>query len=263
MKIDLTGRTALITGGSKGLGLAAAIEMARSGANVAIAARDGAVLEQACGQIRSAAPGAGVLAVRGDVGSAEDIQAIYAQTVERFGQIDILMNNAGRSNVGAFLDVSDAAWDEDLQLKLMATVRLTRLVWPGMIARRWGRVINVLNTYAKAPVAGSAPTSVTRAAQMALTKVLAGEGGPHNVLVNALLIGRIKSDQIVRRHRDSGSPLSLEAYMTQSAQQGGVPLGRMGEAQEFANIAVFLASDAGSYITGTAINVDGGMAPVV
>jgi NAD(P)-dependent dehydrogenase (short-subunit alcohol dehydrogenase family) len=124
-------------------------------------------------------------------------------------------------------------------------------------------VINVLNTFSRAPIGGSAPTSRTRAAQLALTKVLAHEGGPHSVLVNALLVGLIKSDQVVRLHRHTGSTLPLDAYIQQHITAAKVPLGRIGEAREFANIACFLASDAASYITGTAINVDGGMAPVV
>jgi NAD(P)-dependent dehydrogenase (short-subunit alcohol dehydrogenase family) len=263
MKIDLTGRCALITGGSKGLGLASALEMAASGANVAILARDSKTLGEARDKIAARAPQAKVLAVQCDVESADQLTAAHANVVRSLGQVDVLVNNAGRHAAGAFADISDAAWEADIALKLMATVRLTRLVWPGMLARRWGRVINVLNTYAKAPIAGSAPTSVTRAAQLALTKVLAHEGGPHNILVNALLVGRIKSDQIVRRHRESGSTLSLEAFMTQHAVDVKVPLGRMGEAEEFAGLVCFLASDAGGYINGTSINVDGGMSPVV
>lgn len=263
MKIDLTGRCALITGGSKGLGLASALEMAASGANVAILARDSKALGEARDKIAAHAPQAKVLAVQCDVESADQLTAAHANAVRSLGQVDVLVNNAGRHAAGAFADISDAAWDADIALKLMATVRLTRLVWPGMLARRWGRVINVLNTYAKAPIAGSAPTSVTRAAQLALTKVLAHEGGPHNVLVNALLVGRIKSDQIVRRHRESGSTLPLEAFMTQHAVDAKVPLGRMGEAREFAGLVCFLASEAGGYINGTSINVDGGMSPVV
>jgi NAD(P)-dependent dehydrogenase (short-subunit alcohol dehydrogenase family) len=128
-----------------------------------------------------------------------------------------------------------------------------------MKERRWGRIINVLNIGAKAPRAGSAPTSITRAAGLALTKVLAGEGGPHNVLVNALLVGFIASDQHVQTAKRTG--VALEDYV--SARAKGIPLGRIGRAEEFANIACFLASDAGSYITGSAINVDGGSSPVV
>ena len=149
----------------------------------------------------------------------------------------------------------------DLELKLFGAIRLTRQVFPGMIERRWGRIINILNTGAKAPPPTGAPTVVSRAAGMALTKILAGEGAPHNVLVNAMLVGKIISDQIARRHASLETNQSLEDYIAESGKI--VPMGRMGTAAEFANMACFLASDAGSYITGTAINVDGGFSPVV
>jgi NAD(P)-dependent dehydrogenase (short-subunit alcohol dehydrogenase family) len=119
----------------------------------------------------------------------------------------------------------------------------------------------VLNTGAKAPPAGGAPTAVSRAAGMALTKVLAGEGAPHGILVNALLVGIIESDQWVRRHAADPRGLSWEEWKKDAAR--GVPLGRLGRAEEFAAIATFLASDRGGYIAGTAINVDGGRSPVV
>ncbi len=263
MQVDMTGRTALVTGGSKGLGLATAEKMAQNGAHVAIVARDSAGLAQARARILERTPGATVLTVAADVARADDIRAIHEAVVKEFGRVDILVNNAGQRAAAPFADITDEAWGADIQLKLMACVRLTRCVWPAMISNRWGRVINVLNTYAKTPVGGSAPTAVTRAAQMALTKVLAHEGGPHNVLVNALLVGLVKTDQVVRQHRDSGSPLGLDDFMTLQATNHRVPLGRMGEAEEFANLACFLASGAGSYINGTAINVDGGMAPAV
>lgn len=263
MQIDLKGRLALVTGGSKGLGLATARRLAGSGAAVAIVARDAKALAAAREQIRSETPGSRVAAVQGDVSSAEQIQAAHRQVLDELGPVDILINNAGHHAFGAFAELSDAQWEDDLQLKLMASVRLTRLVWPGMLQRRWGRVINVLNTFAKAPIGGSAPTSVTRAAQLALTKVLANEGGPYNVLVNALLVGQIRSEQIVSVHQTLKSPLPLEEFIRKVVRDSRVPMDRIGEPEEFANIACFLASDAASYLTGTAINVDGGMAPVV
>jgi NAD(P)-dependent dehydrogenase (short-subunit alcohol dehydrogenase family) len=128
-----------------------------------------------------------------------------------------------------------------------------------MKERQWGRVINVLNIGAKAPRPASAPTSVSRAAGMALTKVLAGEGAPHGILVNALLVGFIESDQWVQRAAKLGVPLA--DFLAKMGKE--VPMGRVGTAQEFANAACFLASDAASYITGTAINVDGDRSPVV
>ena len=175
------------------------------------------------------------------------------------GKIDIVVNNAGTSNTGAFEALTDERLQQDLDQKLFAAVRLTRLIWPQLKERRWGRVINVLNIGAKAPRPGSAPTSITRAAGMALTKVLAGEGAPHNVLVNALLVGFIEADQHVQAAARAGTPLA--DYMAVRAKD--IPLGRIGKAEEFANLACFLASDAGSYVTGTATNVDGGRSPVV
>lgn len=263
MQIDLKGRVALVTGGSKGLGLATAQRLAGSGAAVAIVARDAQALAAARERIGAEVPGSCVLALQGDVSSAEQIAAAHRSVVDALGPVDILINNAGHHAFGAFAELSDAQWEADLQLKLMAGVRLTRLVWPGMLERRWGRVINVLNTFAKAPIGGSAPTSVTRAAQLALTKVLANEGAPHNVLVNALLVGQIRSEQIASVHKTLKSTLPLEEFIRQAVRDSRVPMDRIGEPEEFANIACFLASDAASYITGTAINVDGGMAPVV
>src|SRR5690606_30193067 len=157
--------------------------------------------------------------------------------------------------------ITDEVWQADLDLKLFAAIRLCRLAFPGMKNRGYGRVINVLNTSAKAPAGGRAPTAVSRAAGMALTKVLAGEGAPHNVLVNAVLVGRIESDQWVQRHAVENKGRSLAAFYEEMGKD--IPLGRVGTAEEFANMVLFLASDAGSYITGTAINIDGGACPVV
>jgi len=137
---------------------------------------------------------------------------------------------------------------------------------PAMQERRWGRVINILNTGAKAPPAEGAPTAVTRAAGMALTKAMAGEYAPHNVLVNALLVGRIESDQWVKRHAAEsatadGRNRSLDAYYAEMGE--AIPMGRVGTAAEFAAVATLLASPEGGYVTGTAINIDGGLCPVV
>ena len=175
--------------------------------------------------------------------------------VERFGAVDILVNNAGQSAAKPFTQISDEEWQADLDLKLMAAVRLTRLVWPGMQAQKWGRVLNLLNVYAKTPDANTAPTSISRAAGMALTKVLSAEGAADNILVNALLIGFLESDQIRRRHVASGSNDSLEEFIAKAGER--LPMGRMGRAEECADLALFLASERGSYITGCAINMDG------
>jgi NAD(P)-dependent dehydrogenase (short-subunit alcohol dehydrogenase family) len=233
-----------------------------AGAKVAILARRADPLEQARARIAQRdVAGAAITAYECDVTDPDQILETHARVTAELGGVDILVNNAGQSAAMPFTTVTDIAWQNDLDLKLFAAIRFTRLVWPRMQASRWGRIINVLNTAAKAPPANSAPTSVTRAAGMALTKVLSGEGAPDNVLVNAMLIGFIKSDQIRRMHEASDGDQSLEEFMT--AAGAGLPMGRMGEAEECANLALFLASDASSYITGCAINMDGGLSKVM
>ncbi len=254
MQISLASRRALVTGGSKGLGFAIAGRFIESGAKVAIVARGTAALAKA-------AAATGAVPIAADIATSEGCDRAYAEAERALGGIDILVNNAGTSARGPFMEVSDAAWQADLDLKLFAAIRLSRLAWRGMERRGWGRIINVLNIGAKAPPAGGAPTAVSRAAGLALTKVLAGEGAASNILVNALLVGIIESDQWVRRHAADGRGLSWEQW--KSEQGKGVPLGRIGRAEEFADTACFLASDNAGYITGTAINVDGGRSPVV
>jgi 3-oxoacyl-[acyl-carrier protein] reductase len=258
MQISLAGRAAIVTGGSKGLGYAIAMEFARSGADVAIAARGREALDQAVKDVKAVAKGK-VIGLTGDVGVPGDIKKIYDDAVKAFGKIDIVVNNAGTSRNAKFEDITDEVWREDIDQKVFAAIRLTRLAWPAMKERKWGRVINVLNIGSKAPRAGSAPTTISRAAGAALTKVLSHEGAPHGILVNAMLVGFIESDQHVQRAAKEG--IALDDYVGRRAKD--IPLRRIGKAEEFANLACFLASDAASYITGTAINVDGGHSPVM
>src|SRR6202043_1662046 len=207
------------------------------------------------------APGRKIGAISCDVSKAADIRKTCDRIISEFGKIDIFVDNAGQSTLGPAETIPDEMWPAILDLKLFAQIRFCRLIFPQMKQRKWGRIISVLNIGAKAPGADSAPTSVSRAAQMAFTKVLSQEGAPHNVLVNSLHVGVIVSDQIVRRHQREGANVSLEDFIAQAGR--GVPMGRMGRAEEFANVACFLASDAASYVTGCAINVDGGRSPVV
>lgn len=260
MQFSMQGRKALITGGSMGLGLAIAETFAKAGASVALVARRADKLEAARAKV-AAAGAPKVVAVSADIATAQGCEKAYKEAVACIGGVDVLVNNAGTSQRSPFEKISDELWQHDLDLKLFAAIRLARLALPSMKANRFGRIINVLNTGAKAPPAEGAPTAVSRAAGMALTKVLAGEGAKHNVLVNGLLVGRIESDQWVRRHTADGSNKSLEEYYADMGKS--LPMGRLGTSQEFANAALFLASDAGSYINGTAINVDGGLCPVV
>jgi NAD(P)-dependent dehydrogenase (short-subunit alcohol dehydrogenase family) len=258
MDISLQGRSALITGGSKGLGLAMARRFAASGADVAIVARGREALDEALTSIRGGAKGDSV-AISADVATAAGCEQAYGKAMETFGKIDIVVNNAGGFRAAPIESVTDEMLQTDLDQKLFAALRLTRLVWPQMKERRWGRIVNVLSIMAKTPPPGTAPTSVSRAAGMALTKVMASEGAAHNILVNALLVGQIESSQQAVNAARSGMLVSE----LMEKQGSAVPLGRIGRAEEFANIACFLVSPEASYITGTAINVDGGKSPVM
>lgn len=261
IEMRMTGRTALITGGSKGIGLAIATNFARAGASVAIVARRQKELDEARAAILQAAGAtAKVVAISADIRTAEECTRVFKAVEAAFGKVDVVVNNAGTSRAQAFETVTDAEWQDDFDLKVFAAIRLCRLAFPGMKARKWGRIINILNIGAKVPRAASVPTSVSRAAGLALTKVLANEGAPHNVLVNGLHVGLIKSEQHEVRNAKAGRNNMEEVY---SEMGKNIPIGRVGEAEEFANMALFLASDAGSYVTGTTINVDGGLSPVV
>ena len=260
MDVRLDGRVAIITGSSKGLGLAMAKEFAASGANVAILARNPDGLAEAKATASAGASGR-VETFQCDVSKAEDIQKTFAAVIAAFGKVDILINNAGLSRAMPAEQITDEIWQEDLELKLFAAIRLTRLCWPGMKERKWGRIINVLNTGAKAPRPNGAPTAVSRAAGMALMKVLSGEGAPHGILVNGMLVGSIVSDQIARRYSAAGTNEPFEAFVAKAG--ANIPVGRMGKAEEFAAMACFLCSDHAGFTTGTAINMDGGASPVV
>jgi NAD(P)-dependent dehydrogenase (short-subunit alcohol dehydrogenase family) len=260
MEVRLDGRSAIITGASKGLGLAMAKEFAASGADVAILARRPDVLEEAKAIVSATAKGR-VATFSCDVGKAEDIKQTYEAVMATFGKVDIMVNNAGISRALPFEQITDEMWHDDLELKLFQAIRFCRLVMPQMKERRWGRIINVLNIGAKAPRPNGAPTAVSRAAGMALTKILAGEGAPHNVLVNAMLVGQIVSDQWVRRHEAQGANVPFEDFVAKLG--ASIPLGRLGKPEEFAAMACLLVSEHGGFTTGTAINMDGGASPVV
>lgn len=260
IEMRMDGRCALIAGGSKGIGLAAAKNFVAAGANVAIIARRLDVLEEARAQIAREGKGK-VVTISADVMKAEDCTRAFETAQRELGQIDVLLNNTGSHAARPFAETTDDQWHDDIEIKLMSAIRLSRAVWPGMKQRRWGRIINTLSSGAKWPRAGSAPSSVTRAAGMALMKVMANDGAADNILVNAVIVGLIQTDQWVRAHATENKGRTYDDYIEEMGQR--IPLKRVGTAEEFANMMLFLASDAGSYVTGTAINVDGGFCPVV
>jgi len=257
MDLGLKGKVAIVTGGTEGIGKETAAVLLREGAKVAICSRRAQAVEAAVAELKQI--GSDVLGVPADVSKAEDVKRLVDETVQRFGGVDILVNNAGTSKRGAIMEHDDAVWTADFELKVFGAIRLIKLAVPQMRKRGGGRIINVTNIGAKTPGAGSTPTSISRAAGIALTKAMSKEFAPDNILVNTVCIGRIKSGQHERRFKASGE--SAESYYRKSAQD--IPLGRVGETVEAANAIVFLASAMGSYVTGTSINMDGGLAGTI
>ncbi|MDH4150147.1 MAG: SDR family oxidoreductase [Betaproteobacteria bacterium] len=257
MELGLKGKVAIVTGGTEGIGKATALTLAREGAKVAICARRQPLLDAVAAEITKA--GGEALAVSADMSKAADCERFINEVVKRFGGVDILLNNAGTSKRGDFLDLSDDEWAADLELKVFGAVRCSRLVIPHMKKRGGGRIINITISSAKQPGAGSYPTSVSRAAGLAITKALSKEFAADNILVNTICIGKIKSGQHERRYTKDG--ISADEYYGKMAKD--IPLKRAGEAQEVANVIAFLASDAASYVTGTSINLDGGISGVL
>lgn len=258
MDLALENKVFLITGGSSGLGKALAAELLEQGAGaVALMARDAERLSVTAEELRAGARE--VLDFAGDVRRAEDLERFVESVAARWGRIDGLANNAGELAAGAFADNDDTVWEQDLTLKLMSAVRLTRLALPALRQSK-GAVLNTLAISGKAPDALSTPTSVSRAAGLALTKALSRELAPEGIRVNAVLIGVIESGQLERYAAQAG--ITPEEYYEQMVASSHIPLGRVGRPQEFADIGSFLLSERASYVTGSAINLDGGLCPV-
>jgi len=257
MDLGLEGKIALVTGATQGIGRATAALLAREGAKVALVARGQERLERCAKEI--AAAGGEAIPIQGDVTRMADLERAIGTVQGRWGGLDILVNNAGTSMRGEFESVDDAMWQADLELKLMAAIRLCRLALPLMKSRGGGRIVNLTTVGGKQPGAGQMPTAVTRAAGLALTKALSKEYAAHHILVNTVCIGRIKAGQWEAKAKQQGVPVA-QLY---DAMRGDIPLGRVGEAEEVANVIAFLASAAASYVTGTSVNLDGGMSGVL
>ncbi|MCH8206747.1 MAG: SDR family oxidoreductase [Chloroflexi bacterium] len=258
MDLELAGKVAIVGGASKGLGRACAEALAGEGASVAICSRSEADLERAGDEIQRST-GSQVLTFAGDLDRLQTIQDLVAATVTRFGRLDILINNSGGPPLARAATAGEDVWETAIQRSLLYFARMCREGIPHLKSQGGGRIINITTPLGKAPSAGSVPTSVSRAAGIALTKAMSYDLADDNILVNTVCIGHVKSAQMQRVPTEKGT--SLEELF--GVLERSVPLGRVGETQEAADLIAFLASERASYITGCAINLDGGFSAVV
>jgi 3-oxoacyl-[acyl-carrier protein] reductase len=242
MNLGLSGRTAIVCGASAGMGLAVAEAFAAEGMNVAMFARRRKVLQTEAERL-------GALAVQGDITNPQDCERLVQQAVEAFGGVDVLLNNSGGPPRGPALEVDDEAVESAVALLLLSAVRLTNLCLPYLRKSPAGRVINIESSTVREPADNLALSNAVRPGVVGWAKTLAREVGPEGITINTIAPGRIDTERIAEVYPDGPTEEDLRA----------IPLRRLGRPDEIASVVTFLASDAGSYVTGTVIAVDGGL----
>lgn len=257
MQFGLSGKSALVCAASKGLGKASAIALAAEGANVAICARDRAVLDSALEDIRRLSGGRAT-AIAADLSKPDDISRVVAGTVKAFGGLDILVTNTGGPRSAPFEALSDADWISAVESMLFSVVRLVRDSIPHMRARGGGRIINITSVSVKQPIDSLVLSNALRAAVTGLSKTLASELAHDNILVNCVAPGYTGTDRVVELSEAIAAREGTTVETVQRRTESKIPLGRMATPEEFGQVVAFLASEPASYITGVTLQVDGG-----
>jgi len=257
MDLGLKGKVALIAGGSLGLGRAVALEMAREGAKVAICALDDPNLPEAAKIIKKQT-GADVFNIPADVSKEEDARRFVKKSIEHYGTVDILVNNAGGPPSMTFLEIDDNQWHQGFRLNLLSTIVMTREAVPVIKAKRWGRIINMTSIAVKQPIDGLILSNTVRSGVIGFAKSLSNELAPFNITVNSVCPGYTMTDRVrnlakVVAQKQGTKP---EAVIQKWASE--IPMGRLGTPEDFAALVTFLASVQAGYITGAAIQIDGG-----
>jgi 3-oxoacyl-[acyl-carrier protein] reductase len=242
VQLGLKGRVAIVCGASAGIGLAIAEALASEGANVAMFARRREVLEREAERV-------GALPVRGDVRSPGDLERLVKRTLDAFGGIDILVNNSGGPPRGSAVEADAEAIEGAVELLLLSAVRLTTLCLPHLERSGHGRVVTISSSSVREPIENLALSNAVRPGVVGWMKTLAREVGPAGITVNAIATGRVDTERIREVYPDGPTPKDLET----------IPLRRLAETREIADVVCFLASDRASYVTGTLIPVDGGL----
>lgn len=262
MDLGVQDKVAIITGGTFGIGRAAAERLSSEGARVALVARTQADLDRAAAEITELT-GNGVIGVATDVADESSVQAMVSTVLGRWGRIDILINNAGTASTAKFENMTDEQVLTDFNLKVMGAIYCTRHTIEHL-KKTQGAICNTTTPGGKAPGPGSQPTALSRAAGISLTKTWSKEFAADGVRVNTVCVGLLKSRQherLAERMRASDPKVTVDGLYERMG--ASIPMGRVGEAREAGDVIAFLCSGIASYVTGTAINVDGGSSPVV